>query len=343
MRFPGRFAEQLIAGSLDTVSLSFLVDDLVVRRGGVAANIAFGLSPTRAPAGAARRGRWRLRRLPRLAGADRGRLLGFAGVSSIAHTARFICTTDTDLCQIASFYPGAMGEPDRINLDGVAARAGGARARHRRRGEPGHDAHARAARRRLGLPFAADPSQQLARMPSADIEAMINGARYLLTNEYEAALLESKTGLSEDDILRRVGVRVVTLGANGVRVTGRRCDSVPAARVGRVRRPDRCRGGLPGRLLRRARRRSAHRAPARWAAYWRRTCWRSRARRNTRSTPTFRAPRRRLLRPGRRGRRAGAGAGSGLIGPVGARAAAPAAARPRAVFRRLTTTSEARS
>ena len=54
---------------------------------------------------------------------------------------------------------------------------------------------------------------------------MINGARYLLTNEYEAALLESKTGLSEDDILRRVGVRVVTLGANGVRVTGRTATS----------------------------------------------------------------------------------------------------------------------
>src|SRR6201996_6434787 len=44
MHFPGRFAEQLIAEQLQTVSLSFLVDDLVVRRGGVAANIAFGMA-----------------------------------------------------------------------------------------------------------------------------------------------------------------------------------------------------------------------------------------------------------------------------------------------------------
>src|SRR6516164_463884 len=43
MTFPGRFVDQLIAEKLDRVSLSFLVDDLEIRRGGVAANIAFGL------------------------------------------------------------------------------------------------------------------------------------------------------------------------------------------------------------------------------------------------------------------------------------------------------------
>ena len=43
MHFPGRFAEQLLAEQLHQVSLSFLVDDLGVRRGGVAANIAFGM------------------------------------------------------------------------------------------------------------------------------------------------------------------------------------------------------------------------------------------------------------------------------------------------------------
>src|SRR4051812_38661567 len=43
MHFPGRFSEQLLADELHKVSLSFLVDELVVRRGGVAANIAFGM------------------------------------------------------------------------------------------------------------------------------------------------------------------------------------------------------------------------------------------------------------------------------------------------------------
>src|SRR5260370_32258531 len=43
MTFPGRFVDQFIAEKMDRVSLSFLVDDLEIRRGGVAANIAFGL------------------------------------------------------------------------------------------------------------------------------------------------------------------------------------------------------------------------------------------------------------------------------------------------------------
>ena len=43
MHFPGKFAEQLIADQLHKVSLSFLVDDLVIRRGGIGANIAYGL------------------------------------------------------------------------------------------------------------------------------------------------------------------------------------------------------------------------------------------------------------------------------------------------------------
>ena len=43
MTFPGRFADQLVADQLHTVSLSFLVDTLDVRRGGVAPNICFGM------------------------------------------------------------------------------------------------------------------------------------------------------------------------------------------------------------------------------------------------------------------------------------------------------------
>jgi len=131
-----------------------------------------------------------------------------------------------------------MGEPDRISLAGVAARAGGLDLVIVAAENPDTMLARTAACRRLGLPFAADPSQQLARMPSADIAALITGARYLLTNEYEAALLESKTGLSEDDILRRVGVRVVSLGARGVRITGQDGDFlVPAAQVGRIADP----------------------------------------------------------------------------------------------------------
>ena len=70
--------------------------------------------------------------------------------------------------------------------------------------------------RELGLPFAADPSQQLARLSGEEIRRLIDGAAYLFTNEYEWGLLRQKAGLSEAQVAEMVGVRVTTLGKDGV-------------------------------------------------------------------------------------------------------------------------------
>ncbi len=124
MTFPGRFADSLIADQLDKVSLSFLVDELDIRRGGVAANIAFGmgclgLRPILVGAVGpdfADYGSWLERH-----GVD----IGSVRLSDVAHTARFVCTTDQDQNQIASFYPGAMSEAREIELRPVDDRVGG--------------------------------------------------------------------------------------------------------------------------------------------------------------------------------------------------------------------------
>jgi adenosine kinase len=86
--------------------------------------------------------------------------------------------------------------------------------------------------RELGFPFAADPSQQLARMTGEEIRELVHGAAYLLTNEYEKELLESKTGLSDAEVLDQVGIRITTLGKNGVAISGRDIEAVrvPIAR-----------------------------------------------------------------------------------------------------------------
>ncbi|MGA1082447.1 MAG: PfkB family carbohydrate kinase, partial [Candidatus Nanopelagicales bacterium] len=107
MRFPGKFTDSLVADKLDHVSLSFLVDDLQIRRGGVAANVAFGM------------GKLGLR--PILVGAVGKDFVDYRSwlerhgvdcdsifISKDQHTARFVCTTDEVQNQIASFYPGAM-------------------------------------------------------------------------------------------------------------------------------------------------------------------------------------------------------------------------------------------
>ena len=214
MTFPGRFADQFLADKLDKVSLSFLVTGLEIRRGGVAANIAFGL------------GCLGLR--PLLVGsvgsdfAEYQRWLDEHGVdtsmvreSTQFHTARFVCTTDADLNQIASFYPGAMSEDASLDLSGLAGLADlvliGA-------GDPAAMLSLTRQCRDNQIPFAADTSQQLAVLEGDQIRELVAGAAYLFSNEYEASLTEHKTGWTAAEVIAQVGVRVTTLGADGRRV-----------------------------------------------------------------------------------------------------------------------------
>ena len=64
--------------------------------------------------------------------------------------------------------------------------------------------------RHRGVDFAADPSQQLARLDGEVIKTLIDGAKYLFLNEYEMALALQKTGWSEAEVLDRVEMRVIT-------------------------------------------------------------------------------------------------------------------------------------
>ena len=217
MTFEGRFTDSLVVDQLDKISLSFLVEDLDVRRGGIAANIAFGMGC--------------LGLDPVLVGAvgqdfadyrswlQRHRVdTGSVHVSELRHTARFVCTTDDDHAQIASFYAGAMREARDIELEPVAARMGGIDLVVISANDPEAMLRHTEECRLRGYPFLADPGQQIAWMDGAGIRQLIDGATYLFTNEYEAALAEQKTGWSAEEILSRVGTRVVTLGAKGARI-----------------------------------------------------------------------------------------------------------------------------
>ncbi|MFD7641197.1 carbohydrate kinase family protein [Kitasatospora sp. NPDC059795] len=215
--FPGRFSDQLVPEQLHTVSLSFLVDTLDIRRGGVGPNIAFGM------------GLLGLRPiLVGAAGADfteyrswldrHGVDTDSVHISETRHTARFMCTTDQDHNQIASFYTGAMAEARNIELKPIADRVGGLDLVLIGADDPAAMVRHTQECRTRGYAFAADPSQQLARLEGEDIREIVDGAAYLFTNEYEAALIESKTGWSSDEILTRVGTRVTTLGPKGVRI-----------------------------------------------------------------------------------------------------------------------------
>ena len=220
MTFPGRFADSFVADRLDKVSLSFLVDDLEVRRGGVAPNIAFGM------------GCMGLR--PVLVGAVGPDFADYDSwlqrhnvdtsgvhVSHSRHTARFVCTTDSEQNQIASFYAGAMSEARQIELRPVVDRVGSAEIVLIGANDPEAMLRHTEECRFRGYPFAADPSQQLARMDGDAVKPLIEGATYLFTNEYEAALIQQKTGWTAADISSIVETRITTMGPEGARVERR--------------------------------------------------------------------------------------------------------------------------
>jgi len=236
MRFSGQFSESLVTERLDRVSLSFLVEDLQIRRGGIAPNICFGLAA--------------LGLEPLLVGsvgedfADYRAWLERHGVqtwpawgSETQHTARFICTTDSVNAQIGSFYTGAMAEARQIELQPIAERAGGLDLVVISPNDPEAMLRHTDECRSRGLDFVADPSQQMAWLDGPKIKRLIDGATYLFSNDYEDGLITQKTGWSHEEVLQRVAVRVITRGAKGssVEIAGEPRLDIPVAReVARV-------------------------------------------------------------------------------------------------------------
>lgn len=219
MTFQGKFADSLVPDQLDKIALSFLVDDLDIRRGGCGANIAFGLAA--------------LGHRPILVAAvgedfdDLGYRDWLTGagvncdhlyVSPTLHTARCTITTDETHAQIVTFYAGAMGAARHIDLAALNTKVGGLDLVLIGPDDPEAMLRHTNLCRANKIPFAADPSQQLAWADGDMIRQLIDGAAYLFSNDYEAALIEQKTGWATAEVQSHVATRVVTHGADGVKV-----------------------------------------------------------------------------------------------------------------------------
>ena len=225
MTFSGKFTDSFVTSSLEKISLSFLVDDLEVRRGGTGANIAFGLgvlgiNPTLIAAAGmdfSDYDAWLSRH-----GVDTSHVV----ISESLHTAHFVVTTDTELNQIASFFPGAMSLARDIELMPIMNKVGKFDLLIVSPDDP--EAMLRHTETAIsqGVAIAADPSQQLAYMSGDQIRRLIDGATYLFLNEYELALAIQKTGWSDLEILERVKYRVVTLGSQGAKIECKGVDPI---------------------------------------------------------------------------------------------------------------------
>ena len=213
MTFEGRFAEQILPDQLHILNVSFLVPSLRRDFGGCAGNIAYSLKLLGGePLPMAMLGS---------DGADYLQRLESLGISARhvgqvqgTYTAQAMIMTDRDNNQITAFHPGAMMQA-HANRIGADSRVGvGIIAPDGRDAMLEHAAQFVAA----GIPFVFDPGQGLPMFNGDELKAFIEQADWVAVNDYEGKMLSERTGLSFDEISRKVRGLVVTLGAEGCEV-----------------------------------------------------------------------------------------------------------------------------
>jgi adenosine kinase len=237
MVFPDRFKNHILPDKLHILSVSFHVPELREFFGGCAGNVAYGL---------------RLLGAEPLIVAAVGRDFGaYAAwldrcgirrdgirVHEDAHTAQCFITTDLDDNQIAAFHPGAMERAAELRVEDVASQVSLALVGPDDRGAMLRHAAALKAR---GVPTVIDPGQQLIGFDGEGLLRFLDGARVYIANDYEWAITLDRTGLSERELVGRVGAVVVTRGAQGSTLLedGRRIE-IPAAKAEQVVDPTGC-------------------------------------------------------------------------------------------------------
>lgn len=235
MDFRGLFAEHILPEKMHQFNVSFYTESLSESFGGTAGNIAYALSllgehPT----------------ILAEAGNDfepyrawlneHGVDTSLIQTEESDKTAFATIITDRANNQIASFYPGAMQRPWQPPSDhalfkeeafGIVA--------------PGNLSNMRmlpTIYRRNYIPFMFDPGQQIPALSAEDLKNGIEGSAAFISNDYEAAMVEKKTGWGEAEILAQTGMIITTLGEKGSRIiTKDERIEVPAAQVETVADP----------------------------------------------------------------------------------------------------------
>ena len=212
MVFPGQFKNEILPDKTHMLNVAFMVPELRREFGGCAGNIAYNLM---------------------LLGGD-GQPMGTVGkdfatyeawmdrnsvsrehvqVVEDSFTAQAYITTDMDDNQITAFHPGAMNEAHRQQVPDSGVSMGMVSPD----GRQGMIEHAAQFAER-GIPFFFDPGQGLPMFDGDDLNRFIDQATWVTVNDYEAAMLQERTGSSLDDIAARVEALIVTRGSEGSRI-----------------------------------------------------------------------------------------------------------------------------
>lgn len=251
LTFKGRFKDHILMDKTHILNLSFLVDDLQKRKGGVAGNYAYNLMLLGYPAAvlatagtdATEYRDW----LVSLGIDCRGLRLLEGELSATGFT-----TTDMDDNQLTGYYGGAMWRAGALGLED---------------GPPEVSAviigpNDPAAMKRLvtecrdrRMRFVFDPAHQLPMMDGDDVANSADGAWITIGNDYELELIQERTTRDMKGMLDLCEMVVTTLGRNGSRITTKDGSvEIPAAPSDHEVDPTGCgdayRAGLVAGLLR---------------------------------------------------------------------------------------------
>ncbi len=236
MVFPDRFQKHILPDQIHILNVAFMVPEMRREYGGTAGNIAYNLKL--------------LGEDPQIMATvghdfapydERLRSLGISQkhVKRIDNqfTAQAFITTDVDDNQITAFHPGAM---TYAHLNRIADAPGARLAIVSPDGRQGMVEHARdLASAKVRYIF--DPGQGLPMFEGPDLLAMMDGAAALAVNDYEARVVEQKTGRKVEQLAQTMEAVVVTRGAEGssVYTKGGRVD-IPAVKPEAVVDPTGC-------------------------------------------------------------------------------------------------------
>jgi adenosine kinase len=214
LTFRGRFGDHILPEKSHIINLSFLVDSMQRRRGGVAGNYSYTLAllghPAAVLATVGDDGEEYRRWLAGL-GIDCRGLHVLAG----EHTATGFTTTDLDDNQITGYYGGAMLHADRLGLADTVPQPEAVII-----GPNVPQAMLRLVRecREEGARWIFDPSHQLPHLDGDDLVEGARGAWILIGNDYELELIQQRTGRDLEGLLELSEIVVTTLGRHGSRI-----------------------------------------------------------------------------------------------------------------------------
>jgi len=234
MNFKGRFSDHILPEKIHVLNVCFNVNGLTEKLGGTAGNIAYGLA--------------QLGERPVLLaclGRDGGRYLEWVESQGIdasrvrvleeEFTAGAFITTDKADNQITGFNPGAMNHPCLCRVEEMDPTSSLAIV------APGNlEDMQRLPRefRAAGIPFIFDPGQSLNIWDGKDLAEALEGAKVLISNDYELELIQRMTGLKLSQLLERVEALITTKGEEGsVLWHGRDRTDIPIAKAGEVLDP----------------------------------------------------------------------------------------------------------